>query len=175
MSEEPCKLVLSINDTVKDHAEMFGSINQHLLSIDQAVGNGLSKELRAVKDLLNKTINEEAIRVIKIENENWFSRIISGNVRKIITAITLFIMLGAVANGATWLYLKVNVMKETPGQQLLIGTQQKTLMTGNYHTHILPDGSTLMHAGNRNLPAWIIKIDGTWLPAPTMRTEEGMK
>jgi hypothetical protein len=166
---ELCSLVV-------EHQKTIGSMDAKIDSIMATLGNGLSKQLKETAEKLDKFITDDAIRAVKIENENWFSKILSGSARKIIGIVVFLIMMSGLVNAGIWTYLKINYLKETPGQQKEILAQSKIAASDYYHTHIMHDGRTVLHCGNPNLPAFILDpTTGKYEPAPQYRTEEGIK
>jgi hypothetical protein len=173
MSEKPCELVLAHQQTLLEHSLMFGEICSDLKHIKGKVDNGLSEKLEKVEKALNASISEGAIRAVKIDSENWLNRIMTGSVKKIISYAVLFIVLNCLVSNSLWAFLKINFLKEVPGQQQSILQMQ---LGEAYHSHMLPGGRILLHAGDPNKAAWVLNPNTErWEPAPEMRTENGLK
>jgi hypothetical protein len=189
MSEIPCELVIK-------HEGVLGMMASDVSHIRKKVDNGLSTELskvsgelysveKALADFIaatgvkdEKENTERVSRQAKNDAENWFTRIVTGSVTKIIGYIVIFIIANSFVNGGVGLYLKERYSQETAGQQR--GIMQKTtdiqsLLSG-YHTHALADGRTLFHTGDPKTPAYIFNpLINLWEKAPTMRTEDGKR
>lgn len=189
MSEIPCELVIK-------HEGILGMMAADVSHIRKKVDNGLSNELRTVSSELHsvekaladfiaatgiKDANQKTALVTqqaKTDSENWFTRILSGSVIKIIGFSVTFIIVNSLVNSGMGLFLKEKYSLEVSGQQKEILRQQANIQStlNVYHTHQLENGDALYHSGDSTKPAWMLNgKTNAWEKAPTMRTEAGIK
>jgi hypothetical protein len=168
-----------------DHSGILATLVADVNSIKKVVGNGLGAQLDAVGQKLDEFIThtrtkefEAKLRESKIDGENWFSRILNKSAGNIVTLVVGVIMISAVTNAGVATAVKTYWSKEPPGQQatILKTIHETNSALSGYHVHLLKDGKTLYHSGDANRPAWILNpADNSWLKAPDMRTEGGVK
>ncbi len=184
-------------DLVIKHEGLLGMIAADISHIKKKVDNGLSEDLAKVsQDLITvertlaefvssvvarnvKMDSDNTLRETKVDAANWFNRILSNSVSKIVGYATIFIIANSLVNNGLVIFLEDKYSKEPPGQQQTILKQQASLQSvigTSYHSHVFPDGKVLLHSGSEMEPAWL--LDGktnVWEKAPTMRTDQGIK
>jgi len=165
MTDKPCDLVIS-------HHKLLGEIASDIAHIKKKVDNGLQDKLEKVEKTVDGFIAATNERAIRLDEQNWFTRLLTGSVKKIIGLAVLFIAINALASSGMWAFLKVSSFKEPPGQQKEI----LSALGEAYHAHLLPDGRTLIHAGDSSKPAWILDpVKKTCDRAPNMRTDGALE
>lgn len=196
---EPCimqEVIMRLGETQGDLKGAMAAVATDVSHIRKKVDNGLSTELRVVSGELHAVeraladfiaatgIKDERTKIAfveqqaKTDKENFFSRIFSNSMTKLIGLAFGFIIVNSAFNSGLGLFLKSQISKEPAGQQESIMNKttdiQSTLNVPHHHT--LPDGRLLSHTGDPNVPAWIFNPKTSiWEKAPTMRTEAGIK
>jgi len=176
MAEQPCDLVI-------EHQRILGEMASDIKHIKGKVDNGLSAKLEIVDKTLTKFMDSSAAQRRIDRAENWFSGLLQGSVKKIISYLTGFMIVSALATNGVWTLLKTYVWHESPGQQTTIVAQGKELerqgketQQHSYHQHTLNDGRILFHTGDANMRAYILDPStGKYERAPYMRTEDSVK
>lgn len=175
----PCDLVIEHQKLLGEMSANIEHIGLDVSYIRERVDNGLSTKVEAIERALNLSISDGKIANAETRAENWFTRILSGSISKIISLAIIFIVVNAMVSSGFGLFVKEKYLQEIPGQQKEILQKQTVLMTAlgsTYHTHVMSDDRILLHAGNRDEPAWILDPKtGFWSKAPLMRTEKQNK
>jgi hypothetical protein len=165
LSDQPCDLVIK-------HEGILGGIASDVSHIKAVVDDGLIGKMGEVggkikdmerdlevKDLETK-MRETQIRedmekrYIKLDSENWFSRILQGSVTKVIGIVLVAIILGSLVNNGIWVILKEKYIKELPGQQQTLLQQTNKIPStpltqpydlGTYKNYTLSDGRVVFY------------------------------
>ena len=165
MDHERCPEIIA-------HAELLGGLKADVAYIRLKIDNGLSDKLTKVEKTLDEARRAIDDRIDKLDSENWFNRILTGSIKKIIGLIIVIAVLSGLTSTFMWANYKYYAFKEIPGQQLATYELQKA---HTYHSHILTDGTIVFHADDVNQPAWILNTTtNIWERRPQLRTDDGL-
>lgn len=168
MSDSPCSLVIEHEGILGGMVAKQTAMAEDVAHIKKKVDNGLAAKLDAVEKALSQSITDNRFREATQDSQNWFTRLLTGSVQKIIGLCITFIILNALVSNGLWAFLKVNYLKESPGQQQSILNR----LDESYHSHTLSGGKILLHSGNASKPAWCLDPKtNKWEPVPNLRTE----
>ena len=164
-TDSSCGLVIA-------HEGVLGGLVANIEYIKKKVDNGLTEKLDKVENTVSNFVTLTNERAKTIDAQNWFSRLLTGSVKKILGLVVIVIFANALVSNSMWAWLKTHYLKEMPGQQAAILEH----LGASYHSHMLKDGSIVLHADDSAAPAW--KLDRTtnsWVKAPTLRTDEQLR
>ncbi len=178
MTEIPCQLVIKHEGLLAKLEANITSIAQDVSYIRTRVDDGLAVKVAAIEKNLAESISDNKVQAVVISSENWFNRILTGSVTKIIGLVVTVILMNALVGTGINLFVKEKYSQELPGQQKQILQKQEEIQGAlvGYHSHALPDGTTLLHAGELDKPAWVFDPKkGLWESCPERRAEWGVK